>query len=153
MSDCNLYSLPKSTEHFSKCEGQLPSKYVPDTSTVNCLGKQIMYNGRNISEGILISSWDEGEEMKISRVRHMYEYSSRCESLHFCNGSLIMKSGRGKKVCGMWLNLTRDDETRGLVICVSGWCWQDCVKKLNYRPGLSTTSLSPLVGTDVNIFR
>jgi hypothetical protein len=49
MSDCNLYGLPKSTEPFSKCEGQLLPKYVPDTSTANCLGKQIMHNGINIS--------------------------------------------------------------------------------------------------------
>ena len=61
MSDCNPYSLPKSAELFSKCEGQLPSKYVPDTATMNCLGKQIMYNGINISAGTLISSWEEGE--------------------------------------------------------------------------------------------
>jgi len=96
MTDCNLYSLPKSTEPFSKCEGQLPSKYVPDTSTANCLGKQIMYNGINISEGTLLSSWDEGEDMKIPCVRHMY--NSWCENPDFCNGSLIMKSRREKKV-------------------------------------------------------
>ena len=96
MSHCNLYSLPKSTEPFSKREGELPSKYVPDTSTLNCLNKHIMYNGINISAGTLISSWDEADEMKIPCVRHMY--NSWCENLDFCNGSLIMKSGRGKKV-------------------------------------------------------
>jgi hypothetical protein len=88
MSDCNLYSPPKSTEPFNKCEGQLPSN-VPDTATMNCLGKQIMYNELNISAGTLISSWEEGEEMKIPCVRHIY--NSWCENLDFCNGSLIMK--------------------------------------------------------------
>jgi hypothetical protein len=64
--------------------------------------------------------------MKIPRVRHMY--NSWCENLDFCNGSLTMKSGMGKKVWGMWLNFTRDDETKGRVICVSGWCWQELCK-------------------------
>jgi hypothetical protein len=54
-----------------------------------------MYNGINISEGTLISSCDDGEEMIIPRVRHMY--NSWCENLDLCNGSLIMKSGRGKE--------------------------------------------------------
>jgi hypothetical protein len=30
---------------------------------------------------------------------------------------------------------------------------RNCVRELNYRLGLNTTSLSPPVGTDVNIFR
>lgn len=55
-----------------------------------------MYNGINISESTLISSCDEEEEMIIPRVSHMY--NSWCENLDFSNGSLIMKSGRGKKV-------------------------------------------------------
>jgi len=93
---CNLYSLSRSSEPFSKCEGQLPSKYAPDTSRVNCLSKQIMYNGINISAGTLVSSWDEADEMKIPCVRQTYK--SWWENLDLRNESLIMKSGKGKKV-------------------------------------------------------
>jgi hypothetical protein len=60
----NLYSLSRSTGPFSKREGELPSKYAPDMSRVNCLSKQITYNGIKISAGTLISSWDEADEIK-----------------------------------------------------------------------------------------
>jgi hypothetical protein len=60
-----------------------------------------MYNGINISVGTLISSWDVADELKIPRVRHMH--NSRCENLHFCDGSLIMKNQAGERKCEVYV--------------------------------------------------